>query len=470
MRLALPPTSVPVLLPYKPRGSEELFYVPQTEADVSSTETSDTTMESSHTGSDDAVPPRFSSEVLGHQDPGLDRGVTIRHSEGIYSKRLKTTAVKMQEPAHTGERSKHTTSLSSDLKCETFRSILEPECKNTVTNNKHRVSAAFNRVPSSSSQEAFRRDQGTSPIQFLHYDQPQPGWDRLQPVHVERNYDKVSSQVVQTSISQTRGERDHQRRNSDLHRSTSQQTSSSLDQLWQKFCEQWTTEESRPTRESETSLLERLERLSRLIHSTRAANVSAVQQEEDHDSEQKLGRRREEVTLKQKERKKERSGEVRRGRKAEPHIQLRLQKEETSHPAEDNSRASFSSSSCLSQHLSPAESETPSTASGSMSSVDTARLIRVFGADRVQHLKNSSSLSKLYRTIDKQRDGREQRRGRNSAHHHIITPSETTGTDESVCTSACYCLDLCTEVEINGIWLKTVIYLHVSFTREMFFT
>ena len=48
--LTHPPTAVPVLLPYKPRGSEELFYVPQTEADVSPTSLSDTTMESSHTG------------------------------------------------------------------------------------------------------------------------------------------------------------------------------------------------------------------------------------------------------------------------------------------------------------------------------------------------------------------------------------------------------------------------------------
>ncbi|KAE8290400.1 Alstrom syndrome protein 1 [Larimichthys crocea] len=47
-----------------------------------------------------------------------------------------------------------------------------------------------------------------------------------------------------------------------------------------------------------------------------------------------------------------------------------------------------------------------------MSTVDTARLIRAFGAHRVRHLKTSSTLSKLYDTINKQRDGREQRRGR----------------------------------------------------------
>lgn len=55
------------------------------------------------------MPPRFSSEVLGHRDPGLDRGVSIRHTEGIYSKRLKTTSFKMSEAGeHRGERNTHT--------------------------------------------------------------------------------------------------------------------------------------------------------------------------------------------------------------------------------------------------------------------------------------------------------------------------------------------------------------------------
>lgn len=41
-----PLTAVPVLLPYKPHGSEELFYIPQREAGF----LSDTTVESSHPG------------------------------------------------------------------------------------------------------------------------------------------------------------------------------------------------------------------------------------------------------------------------------------------------------------------------------------------------------------------------------------------------------------------------------------
>lgn len=51
------------------------------------------------------MPPHFSSDVLGHKNPELDRGVTIRHTEGIYSKRLKTAGVNMPRPEHRGERS-----------------------------------------------------------------------------------------------------------------------------------------------------------------------------------------------------------------------------------------------------------------------------------------------------------------------------------------------------------------------------
>ncbi|XP_077476501.1 uncharacterized protein LOC144089484 [Stigmatopora argus] len=74
------------LRPYKPRGANELFFMPEVEGrfPVSS---SCTTMESSHTGLDDAVPPVFAPEVLGQCDAGLDRGVTIKHSRGIYSKK-----------------------------------------------------------------------------------------------------------------------------------------------------------------------------------------------------------------------------------------------------------------------------------------------------------------------------------------------------------------------------------------------
>ncbi|XP_041827703.1 platelet binding protein GspB isoform X2 [Melanotaenia boesemani] len=383
-------TPVPVLLPYKPRGSEELFYVPQIEADVSCTELSDTTMESSHTGSDDAVPPRFSSEVLGHQDSGLDHGITFRHTEGIYSKRLKTAAFKMHEPGDRANRSSP-----------------------TVSQTPKTSSAAFTRVPSLSNQEVSKRDQGTSPVQSFHCKQTEPSPEKFQEVHVD---------MVQMSVRQTAEERD--------------QKETSLHQLWQRFCDQWSVEESHPSSDRDATLLERLERLSRLIHSTRTANVSDVQ-EQDHHPEWMLGKMQGKKERKEVCREAKRSeqsavaeGErkLRGGRQTEPPIQVRLQTMET---VEDGSRDSLSSS--QSHHLSPAdESENLSTTSSSMSTIDTARLIRAFGAHKVQHLKSSSSLRKLYSTIDKQKEGKERWRGRHKDPRHLITPSETPGTVESV--------------------------------------
>lgn len=44
------PVAVPTLLPYKPHGSSELFYVPQADDPELSPDRSDTTVESSHSG------------------------------------------------------------------------------------------------------------------------------------------------------------------------------------------------------------------------------------------------------------------------------------------------------------------------------------------------------------------------------------------------------------------------------------
>ncbi|XP_035530533.1 platelet binding protein GspB isoform X2 [Morone saxatilis] len=404
--------AVPVLLPYKPRGSEELFYVPQTEADFS-TDPSDTTMESTHTGSDDAVAPRFSSEVLGHRDPGLDRGVTFRHTEGIYSKRLKTAAFKMHEP----ERRDATSQTSVTRAPKTSA----------------QVSVAFTRAPLSSNQEASRRDQGTSPVQFL-YDQPEPSCERFHSVHMETVYLKTSRRLDRGSLPQAdRERRDRERRDRELH-PAARHSSSSLDQLWQRFCDRWSLEEPQPTSDREASLLDRLERLSRLIHSTKETNTSEAYGHPGEKSE----RRGEDTTGKER---KNRSGEVKRSAGGEAtEMEREVIGGEPRHQAwtqrlqVEGSFSSFSHDSSQSERLFPAdrdECETLSTMSGSMSTVDTARLIRAFGARRVQYLKTSSSLSRLYSTINRQKEGREQRRGRNKEPPHIISLSETSGTDES---------------------------------------
>ncbi|XP_068436827.1 serine-rich adhesin for platelets [Clinocottus analis] len=395
--------AVPVLLPYKPHGSQELFYMPQTEADVFS-DPSETTMESSHPGSDDAVSPCFSSEVLGRRDAGFDRGVTIRHSEGIYSKRLKTTTVEMHEPGRRGA------SVTDGTSQTTMSQAPKPSPRASGTS-----------VPLFSTQRASRRDQGTSPVQFPSPGQPERRRVRLQPVHVD--YDKAG----QVSAPQTGEELDRERRDSLLTLPAARQSSSPLDRLWERFCDRWSLEESRPTSDRDASLLERLERLSRLIHSSRGTDASELQEGTPARRGEAVGELKRSVGCEAKGTERKDRGDA-----------IALQVQTTPQPTDDDSRRSFTSGSSQSEHLCPADrddSETLSTASGSTSTVDTARLIRVFGAHRVQYLKTSSGLSKLYGTINKQKEGREQRRGRHKELPHLITLLENAGTDESAVAS-----------------------------------
>nr|XP_020738989.1 Alstrom syndrome protein 1 isoform X5 [Odocoileus virginianus texanus] len=83
----------PLLLPYKPSGSSKMYYVPQLTQIPSSVDSkSDTTIESSHSGSNDAIAPDFPAQVLGTRDDDLADTVNIKHKEGIYSKRAVTKA------------------------------------------------------------------------------------------------------------------------------------------------------------------------------------------------------------------------------------------------------------------------------------------------------------------------------------------------------------------------------------------
>ncbi|KAJ3613816.1 hypothetical protein NHX12_020062, partial [Muraenolepis orangiensis] len=171
---------------------------------------SGSTVESTHPGSDDALPPRFGPRVLGTTDPGVARGVSFRHAEGIYSKRLRTAGSTGQPVGHTGASGMH-------------------------------LSGA-------------RRDQGTGPLHLLGDSQSEESGGEFRPM--DREADPHGS----APPSGLEGMRDFNRP------VQSQQTGHSLDQLWLRFSERRGLEEFRPTNDREASLLERLERLSRLIH------------------------------------------------------------------------------------------------------------------------------------------------------------------------------------------------------------
>uniref|UniRef100_A0A286XB67 ALMS1 centrosome and basal body associated protein n=1 Tax=Cavia porcellus TaxID=10141 RepID=A0A286XB67_CAVPO len=86
-------TAQPILLPYKPSGSPKMYYVPQLQAVHPMLDSkSDTTIESTHSGSNDAIAPDFPAQVLGTRDDNLSSTVNIKHKEGIYSKRAVSKA------------------------------------------------------------------------------------------------------------------------------------------------------------------------------------------------------------------------------------------------------------------------------------------------------------------------------------------------------------------------------------------
>ncbi|XP_032762078.1 Alstrom syndrome protein 1 [Rattus rattus] len=90
----------PVLLPYKPSGSSKMYYVPLLKPVPSYLDSkSDTTVESSHSGSNDAIAPDFPPQVLGTRDDDLSTTVNIKHKEGIYSKKA---ASKGKQPSQKG--------------------------------------------------------------------------------------------------------------------------------------------------------------------------------------------------------------------------------------------------------------------------------------------------------------------------------------------------------------------------------
>ncbi|KAF1597059.1 UNVERIFIED_CONTAM: hypothetical protein FQV15_0018606, partial [Eudyptes pachyrhynchus] len=73
----------PLLLPYKPSGSTGMYYVPYLKAG------SKISPVGSETRSNDALPPRFPANMLGLRDDNPADSTAIKHKEGIYSTRAK---------------------------------------------------------------------------------------------------------------------------------------------------------------------------------------------------------------------------------------------------------------------------------------------------------------------------------------------------------------------------------------------
>ncbi|XP_072533949.1 uncharacterized protein alms1 isoform X2 [Salminus brasiliensis] len=414
--------AVPTLLPYKPHGSTELFYMPQTDPEPSPVR-SDTTLESSHPGSDDAVPPRFTTEVLGSRELE-DSSVTPKHKEGIYSKRA------------TMSRGLHGSKVTAGTQSDNAGSHYQ--------------------LPASRTSDGSDVDQGA----IRHSEQAEQDEEEFVPLHMEADYSTYDflneshtvqkrSLVPETLVLPVKPIREEEREKGMKTQELGLEITTSLDQLWQRFSRRWSLQEAQPTNEGEMSLLERLERLSRLLNSTTPPHTPAKQACSREERDKSRAREHElkrvkgkETSRRGKEKGKSEFGVAPKTAWVESTVQasqtLEEEEQENAHryPAERDESASVSV-------------ET----SSNQSTIDTQRLIRAFGPNRLNSgtvevtgghtQKTSGSLLKLYNTINKQRRGQDTGISEHritSASTEVISADESTASGDSLSSPSSYTL------------------------------
>ncbi|XP_051504788.1 centrosome-associated protein ALMS1 isoform X2 [Myxocyprinus asiaticus] len=385
--LSVQAAAVPTLLPYKPHGSSKLFYMQQAYPELSP-DCSDTTVESSHPGSDDAVPPRFNIEILGSRELE-DNIITPKHKEGIYSKRANMKRV------------------SSNVSGSGL-----PESVVSVTGRYDSTALEVS-------------DVSEKDMEFSCIDQEYEDEDKnFVPLHMEADYSTHGVHLHSSTMQEPKlPPESHHLPSQTIRKSyrvntkgqersphdVSMEISSSLDQLWRRFSEKWSMEETRPSSERDTSLLDRLERLSRLIHNT-TPTQKPIKQPDSRSREY--------------ERSDHQEGKTEEGEKRE-RMQLPVAPKQAWAEQEENQE---------NVHRCPAERDESASVSmetsSSLSTIDTERLLRAFGPQRVtsKGLKSNDSLLKLYNTINKQKTGR---RKPSSKHAAVSINMENVSTDDS---------------------------------------
>ncbi|KAK2852778.1 hypothetical protein Q7C36_007979 [Tachysurus vachellii] len=406
-------TATASLLPYKPHGSSELFYMPQIFPELSPNH-SDTTVESSHPGSDDAVPPQFTPEVLGSREL-LDNSVTPKHKEGIYSKRPKMKR-------------------ESTISGKGFH------------NRKGNTGLLYQHT-------AFSK---TAVLEKEQVDEQTEEGKAFIPLHMEANYSTTELEPnhrvqkhnmgKETICSLTKATRE--KKQNINAQDLSAEIDSSLDQLWHRFNEQFIFQETKTTNNLEISLLERLERLSRLLqgssqlHTPSPAN-SRVEKDKSRTREHEP--RRTQGTDTTKNRKEKERNEVRGilktawdKNKSFSNKQILVEKKQQGKDY------------CFPEESVKSDSVSVDTSS-SQSTIDTHRLIKAFGVHRVssgregvegsQPPKPNDGLLKLYNHIKKQKRGHGKGRSEN---HLVSVATEISNTDDSMASETLSSSSTCT--------------------------
>ncbi|KAM9286820.1 centrosome-associated protein ALMS1 [Cariama cristata] len=473
----------PLLLPYKPSGSTGMYYVPYLKAGSKiSPAGSDTSVESSHSGSNDALRPSLPANVLGLKDGNPPDGMAIKHKEGTFRKRAKPKLAWAEEQMIPLEASSEHTNHSKSVK--TTHSVF----KSTPFYLHHPVSTCESyflfdsELSEDSSDTGHGRPSSRAVLQnwkkaHRHqrvYSVPhkKDGEYEFFPLTAEADHSKNEDLNVGMSLgneTSRKGLLQHSRREAEHKAARSyplpcrqtirlnetvekdlpprQRTHSSgrLHELWMKFLESQERYQHHDfRRNSELSLVERLDQLARVLQNPVKYTLIPTNSEENISEKKIKEREQKKIRLPEKrmsqstsepnathveerprithdknsfvELGKNRSGEniISYMNKIWEHQQYFKTPSDTSSEARlSRDRGSTVSSTTISSTTSESdtvtqtetETATWTEVSSSASTIDTARLIRAFGHERVQV---SPRLSQLYCTIDRQKSRSEK--------------------------------------------------------------
>ncbi|CAI9545373.1 unnamed protein product [Staurois parvus] len=401
------------------------------------------TIESSHTGSNDAVPPKFPSEVLGSTTEKTSDTSIPHHKDGIYSKDH-SPKIAWQDNAAERRRTLVTGSFHDDNKasyCSLQHTVSSPEkASRDLPREKRDLRSAHEdeeffplnpEVDDAPEQHASMgslkkmdyRGRGSDITDYprrrgkqeqargtpLH--SPNASWDSkfgMREKHV-RYEDRGFSNDHPTNPTNS-----FQRSESTLSQSAI--SNQSLDDLWARYTDRRKSHLSESSSKLEASLVERLDRLARLLQNPKP--YSATKDEKDGDHALKFNKK---VHEKGRETKKE---EREKWYLKKFGVDTLLVNGTSENQDGSISRLSETASSekVLSGGLlysdfsseirsgvteeSPVGSEAATGSASTcatdstISTIDTVRLINAFGPERV---RPSSKLSRLYNTIDLQK-------------------------------------------------------------------
>ncbi|NXL52727.1 ALMS1 protein, partial [Podilymbus podiceps] len=465
---------LPLLLPYKPSGSTGMYYVPYLKAG------SKISPVGSETRSNGALPPRFLANVPGLRDDNPPNRAAVEHKEGIYSKRARPKLAWAEEQMIPQEASPGSSRVYHSKSVKNPHSVLKssrfylhhpmPMCESYFLSNSEPSedgSGIGHARPSSRAvlqnwKKAHRHQRVFS---VCHKKDAE---NEFFPLTAEADYSKNEDLSVSMSLANETSEKDllqHGRSEAeqkaarnyplpcspttrlsetvekDLPPRQRTRSSGSLDELWIKFLECQKRHQHHDCRNNgELSLVERLDRLARVLQNPIKHTLIPTKSENNVSEKKIKGREQKKIKLPEQSisestlkpnathveerpritHDKNSLAELRKNRSREKiicHMNKILEHQqhlETPSDTSSETRLSRDHGTTISSTTSESddvvtqtemETATQTEVSSSISTIDTARLIRAFGHERV---RVSPRLSQLYCTISHQKSRSEK--------------------------------------------------------------